>query len=265
MLLQVRLGKPLDRTSDQNTEIIMMDVLKEKVESLNKNISTTEARTEEINEEIKRQEEKHAQNIREIEDLKRYVKETRKNIEDTNDKIDQVENQVLRFQRVTRDNNVKINKLESRGAAMEEESLKIEGKIAEAKDLHMELSGEYQQARSRKQLIQSELKKVQELLAKNEKRRDELTRMLSRHNSKLGKLAISSDKDTDSKESAEENEKEMAENLQMARSKQRVARQEVITIQLEIKKRMDDIERVKKQKEDVEKELKQIIDELDKI
>ena len=140
-----------------------MEILRNKIEKLTERIDEAENLREESLDMIKDLEEQINENELYSEDLRRHCKSTKQRIGEVQAKILQGEKQARIYERRIEENEVILTRLEQESNEKEDACIRTEELMSKAKMDHMTLSGAYEDARSRKQLLLKEIEKVSNL------------------------------------------------------------------------------------------------------
>jgi len=137
-----------------------MEILRDKIEKLTERIDRAENISEEASCRMKDLVEQINENELYSEDIKRRYKCARKRIDEVNAKTLRAEEQAIIYEQKTEKNQEIIKRLELESNKKEEVHIRTEEMTNKAKMHHMALSGAYEDARSRKQLLLKEIEKV---------------------------------------------------------------------------------------------------------
>lgn len=241
-----------------------MDKLKEKVEAMNQKLEDEDARSEELEAAIRNAQKREEDNMLEVERIKRKMKKVTEDIKTTNEKVDEIENEVLKVTDRDEQNRNVIETLEVDEEDTDDKLARLEAQLSDAKAFDMELSGKMEHSRSRKKLLEGELKKVQEMRIAYEEQCVELQRSLSLQNARVEQLT-SELSDGDGSEIELTARKKLEEETEAMELRQMNAKQEFVSIEQEVNQLMAEIERVQANRHSTERELKQMIDDLNSI
>ena len=243
----------------------MAEALRKKLEKLVNKIDQAEdnadnsiAKTNSLQEDI-------CENETLSEDLKRRISCAKKQLTSTLSRVDETRAK-LESHEVNLARNEAANEKLSQEADLKEDLYnEIETKSAKSKLDHMELSGAYEDARSRKQLLSNEIEKMKTMRRKHELHSGELLNRIEASNKQLESLSHRSERNLSFEEHAETATANIDSHIQRNQSLEDEAKQGIDVLKNEIKSKLAEIEVTRHERQKLEAEIQQIVDDIDTV
>ena len=242
-----------------------MDALRMKMEKLVQKIDDTDGDTEDKQDMVKSLETKISENELVSEDLRRRIKAVRLQLTDIQNKTKRAEEKAIEYEKQTKENNQKISILSQEADLRDEYYVEIEEKMSRAKLDHMELSGAYQDARSRSQLLLNEIEKVKTLKKVKQNLVEKLEGTIRRKSEQLGKLTEANIQSKNFEQDALKTTQSMDSCIKENKSKEALAKNDIERMKKEIELKQIEIDEKRLEREKIESELQQLVNDLDEI
>ncbi|XP_066917458.1 tropomyosin-2-like [Clytia hemisphaerica] len=242
-----------------------MDALRIKMEKLVQKIDDTDGDTEDKQDMVKSLENKISENELVSEDLRRRIKAVRLQLTDIQNKTKKAEDKAIEYEKQTKENNQRISVLTEEADLRDEYYVEIEEKMCRAKLDHMELSGAFQDARSRSQLLFSEIEKVKSLKKTKQNLVEKLEGTIRRKSEQLDKLTETNVQNENFERDALKTTQSMDSCIKENKSKEALARSDIERMEKEIESKQIEINEKRLEREKIESELQELVDDLDEV
>ena len=242
-----------------------MELLRKKIESLINKTDEAEDSIENCSSMKKDLKELISDNETLSEDLKRRIIFTRTQLASTRSKTEEVLSKIKFYEEKVNENERINSKLAGEADQKEEQCNEIEIKSAKAKLDHMELSGAYEDARSRKQLLTNEIEKVKSLREHHEEHAQSLEKRIQKANNRLDDLSQQSQQNQSFEEHVENATAHIGTHIQSNRSKEDNAKLGIDALNIDIQSKQNEIKETIQQREQLETEIEQLLNEIETV
>jgi len=237
-----------------------MEGFRNKVEELEAQLDDVESTAGEFESESRKRGYEYHNSLLEIENLRRLQECIKERIKNTNDENANVETKVLNLETKIKECDNENLKLEDKDNEFQDLMSDIEGKLKEEKDKHMELSGVFEEARSRKTLLIYQIDKSKELHKQRDDKLKILQEELQNQNERAGILHI---RNEEIFESQDTNEEKMLAKIKTMNARVSELQDTIQEEKNQIVMITEELVKTKRQKEKLKDDLKNLMNEIE--